>query len=413
MLVTQFQDDDALLDYSLATAPSPLQVSSSENATSYGTLTFVISNSGDDVTVTSITIALPVGDPSSPDGADLTESTTGIGCSATPESAWTVDAEAGVPGTFIVKPATNTNGVVGDPGFAVTLSNIQISTECGTAAITITENASRSQDGLPMGDRTTTLTVAKFPYGFSAGDFTLASPLIDNGQSAVLSWYGSESIKTTYTMLFGTQSVNVTDLRQWTSPALTDTTTFILRIDAPAPSGDPMTVSFSATQIVASPDIVAKSVTADTATVTGSAVVGGDLRLDGVVDLQGGCVVRDPVPLGTVWGRGAWFNMMLAPIELELDTKCVANGDGFVVVILPPIDGQGTSAEISAVLWGGDESEATVWVRESTTNGEARSLCLPVPANGVFSTDATSDSAHAYWFPLGTPLNQASIQTQD
>jgi hypothetical protein len=276
MRVTQIKSSNTLLTYSLLTSPDPLQVSPSTGPPSIGALTFVIScpTAIGQVAVKQIAFNLPVGSPTKPDATDLTEVSTGISPSVTSSNAsqWKI-GPGGIAGSFVLVPAPGNPGTINSQGLSVTLTGIQISPIVGTAEITIAEMATANTD--PPQPRTCTIVVPKFPYGFVAGNLTAASPMVNNGSTVSLTWVGSPG--PTYTMLWGTGSHDVSTVNQWTSPPLTDVTTFILEVIAQQ-NGQTATLYFSVTVIVADPNIVATSLA-----VLNGATVGANLQVTGAI----------------------------------------------------------------------------------------------------------------------------------
>jgi len=289
MQLTQLQDSNTLLTYSLMTTPAPVQVSPAQNDPSYAALTFVASNNtSGDVYVSKIVIQLPVGNPQQPDSTDLTEQSTGLRPSISPSADWNAPSSP-APGVFVFTPAGGQPLRVDSQGYAITVANIQVSTAVGTATVTIHETSSTSQTG-PQQPSQCTVSVPKFPYGFYVGNFAAQKPLVQNGQGAVLSWVGSENA--TYTMLWNTQTQNVSSVRQWTSPPLTDTTTFILQVQAQE-LGQTVTLYFSVTVIVANPNITATLLDVlQTSTLQGTVTIGNggapaNLSVNGALSATG------------------------------------------------------------------------------------------------------------------------------
>jgi hypothetical protein len=244
-----------LLDYSLATSPTPLQVSPASGPPSVALLSFVISCpvAVGEVKVQQIAFNLPVGDPTAPQSTDLTETATGITASVSSSGADQWQIAPGVSaGSFVLTPAPQASGLIDGQGLTVTLSGIEIGPVVGTALLEIVELASSSSS--PAGARLCAIQVAKFPYGFFAGNFAASEPMIDNGGTVTLSWIGSTGPR--YRLLWASQSLDVSTLRRWTSPALTDSTTFILQVSAQQ-GGQTVDIHFSLTVIVARPNIVA------------------------------------------------------------------------------------------------------------------------------------------------------------
>jgi hypothetical protein len=279
--LAQIQSSNTLLDYSLTTAPAPLQVSADATHPSMGSLTIVVSNSGDDVTLASLEISLPVGTPSAPEGADLTEVGAGIAGSSS-DPAWQVTYPGKTNGILYVKPASGSPIVIGDQGIAITITNIQVSTEPGTAFVTIAETATVTATGATItGKPEIVLAVPKFPTGFAAGNFSIAAPVVANGATSTMTWFGTQGAGYTYTILWTGAPVDVSTVQTWTSPPLTDITTFLLEVQATTPNG-PVKLWFSSTQIVSTPSIVAETLqVTETSVLEGLVTANEDLAVGG------------------------------------------------------------------------------------------------------------------------------------
>ena len=114
--LTQFVDNNALLTYSLTTAPAPVQVSPQQGPPSLASLTLVISCpiSIDSVTVSQITFNLAVGDPNAPDATDLTDTAAGISAAvaSTDSTQWQIGPGA-ASGVFVLTPVSGSGRGVG------------------------------------------------------------------------------------------------------------------------------------------------------------------------------------------------------------------------------------------------------------------------------------------------------------
>lgn len=273
MQLTQLIDSNTLLAYALVTSPAPVQVSPQSGPPSVASLTFVISCPVglDQVKVSQITFALAIGDPKNPDATDLSETATGISPSVSSSGIdkWQIGPGAAA-GTFVLKPGAGGSGAISSQGLTVTFIGIQVSPIVGTALVKIVEVA--TADSTAPQPRQCSTVVPKFPYGFYAGNFAPNTPMVQNGQPVVLSWIGS--VQAVYTLLWSTNSQDVSKVNQWTSPALTDTTTFILEVSAQQ-SGQTVKLYFSLTVIVANPNIIANALQVlTTASLAGNVTVG-------------------------------------------------------------------------------------------------------------------------------------------
>ncbi len=259
---------NTLLTYALNTLPDPLQVSPASGNTVYAALTFVVSNNTNPATVVNVSkiqFAIPVGGTGA---QSLASSAVGILGSASPSADWNfaVDQSTGIC------TATTTSGnpiPVTTNGIIFQVYNIAVVKETGTVAITVTETA--STDSLPSQARLATFNVAKFPYGFFFTNFTPNVPMVQDQGTVTLTWEGSDQAG--YTMFWNDQSQNVTNVRSWTSPALTTDTTFLLRA-AVVSLGQTVTADLTTTVVVANPELQGSSLN-----VSGTSVLNGNTTI--------------------------------------------------------------------------------------------------------------------------------------
>jgi hypothetical protein len=275
MPLTHILGSDTLLTYSLATSPSPVQVSPTSGPPSIASLTFIVScpPSVGSATVSQIVFNLPIGNPNAPDASDLTESAAGISPSVTSSGSdkWQIGPGASA-GSFVLTPAPKEPGIIESQGLTVTLNGIQVGPIVGNAVVTIVEMAAAS--GAPRTPRQCNVGVPKFPYGFFVGDFAANLPMVQDGDPVLLTWSGSSQAK--YTMLWADQSLDVSKVHAWPSPELHNTTTFILEVTAQE-AGQSVTLRFSTTVIVANPDLVATSLQVrQKTTLQGATTIGAD-----------------------------------------------------------------------------------------------------------------------------------------
>lgn len=300
MQITQLLTNETLLTYALVTSPSPVQVSPQSGPPSVATLTIVVSCpiNLSQVTVSQLTFNLPIGDPNNPDATDLSETTIGVpSVSSSGTDSWQPGPGA-APGTFIIKPKSGSDGVITGQGLTITFTGIQVSPIVGTAVVSIVEIA--TADSSPAQPRQCSIAVPKFPYGFFVDNFATTTPLVQNGQSATLSWVGS--VGAVYTMLWGENPPeDVSKVNQWTTPqGLTDSTTFILEVTAQE-SGQSVKHYSSVTVIVANPDFIANSLTVLTSSILQSTVTIGDtLTVADTLNVTGAITGFGTVPVGSV-----------------------------------------------------------------------------------------------------------------
>lgn len=264
---------DTLLDYSLSTIPDPLQVSPGAGNIVYGSLSFVVSNgSGEDVTVSKLQFQIPIGT----NAQELTSDTGGISYAASPSGQWSIAMTSN--GVFTAIPQSSV--VVTTDGLVFQFYNIPINQQVGTVQIYVEEtSSSASRDSMIS---TAVFNVAKFPYGFFFTNLTAQVPMVQEGQTVTLKWQGSD--QATYTMYWGSRNEDVTNVRSWTSPALTGDTTFLLRAGVIS-QGEPLTLDLSTTVIVANPDLTASAIRVTGMSSLHNVNVGGTLRVDGTATL--------------------------------------------------------------------------------------------------------------------------------
>ena len=288
-----------LLTYSLTTDPLPVQASPSETSPAIATLTFVVScpKSTGSATVAAIEIVLPVDTGGTEDASNLCMTApplSSAAISSSDGSEWT-QTSAGAPGAFYFTPPNDSILVAGQ-SLTIEFTGIEVNPLVGTALVTINEWAAKGtatptspDDGPPSGQQL--IAVAKFPYGFYAGNFTSNKPMVNNGEKPVLSWTGSSNA--TYLMLYESNVVDVSDVQSWSPPnGLTQMTTFILQVSAQQ-EGQTATMDFSLTIEVANPSLTAQDLTVlKTSTLKGAVSVGiqgtpADLMVNGNVQSQG------------------------------------------------------------------------------------------------------------------------------
>lgn len=268
---------NTLLDYSLNTLPQPLQASPQQGNIVYGALSFVVSNGGTTVVnLSQLQFTIPVGALAQ----ELTSDPGAILWATSPSTLWNVTMSS--PGVFLLVPQSGQPIPVSADGMVIQFYNVPVNQQVGTVSITVGETA--SDTGNPSQVRTAIFSVAKFPYGFYFGNFTAQVPLVQNGNSVTLTWQGSDNA--TYAMQWSQEPpVDVSNVRSWVSPALTNATTFLLRATIVS-QGETVTSDLSTTVIVANPEIQATS-----------------LQVTGVSNLQGATTIGTGATQATVNGN--------------------------------------------------------------------------------------------------------------
>ncbi|MFF4226231.1 hypothetical protein ACX9I7_01380 [Streptomyces sp. L500] len=267
-----------LLDYAVITEPFPLYAAT-EGAPPT-TLHIVVSNGGaESVYCREIIFSLPHGDlaQSLVDGdKDGDGSATG----------WTVEQiDPGVPGLDIALPegdyehfrATHKDEKTGvdRSGITITLKNLRISKEPGTARIEIRETATKDLGNWPTSAGYTTCALTKFPAPAPTArdvyDFHAEKGEVKAGDEVHLTWRGPRSLD--YTVVYGDTRVLVKDL-EWKG-TITRDTTFYLTYDI-----NQATHCLTTTVTVPDPQLTGL-------TVTGAATVKGTLTVEGDADVTG------------------------------------------------------------------------------------------------------------------------------
>ncbi|HYR08576.1 MAG TPA: hypothetical protein VEQ60_12430 [Longimicrobium sp.] len=421
-----------LLSYAVTTDPDPLQASPADGAVSTGALTIVVSNNIDDaIYCNQIVFGIPEGTLAQ----QLTNDDTSLQCAITPDT-WSITANGG--GTFTATPVNPSGNEITDRGLVVEIFDIQVNQEPGTASISIVETSSNDPNG-PFDTSDGTLTVAKFPYGFFFDNFAPSAVQIDDGGSVTLTWNGSDG--PIYTLLWGSQAVDVTEVRSYTVGPLNADTTFLLQATYQS-QGATATTSLTTSVNVGNPDL-----TLSTLTVTGDATVNGVLAAGtvnvttlaandatvagtlkgadfGTVDLGAGASVSGG-PL-TVLGAMAALG---APQPLTLTSDgtggttfqnnsgtFIASTDGLVVgsiyqtspLVAPPCNGTITAGNSSVFVQASLGPPVGDVIPNQWFYG-AGSLLLPVRRNDTFGVSSstplnnTADPTIAFFFiPFGS-----------
>ncbi len=264
---------NTLLAYALDVLPDPLQVSPPIGNTVYAALTFSISNNSTTaVSLSKLQFQLPIGTLAQ----DLTASSTGVICSASPDGVWDISIDAN--GLCTATPSSGVPVVVTTEGIIMQLYNIAVNQQTGTISISVNETAGNS--GSTPTVQSASFNVAKFPYGFYFTNFTANATQVADQGTVILTWEGSD-YKTSYSITAGGSApVDVTNVRTWTSPALTNDTTFILTASATS-FGETVTTTLSTTVIVSNPELSVESLV-----VSGNSSLQGPLSVTGTTTIN-------------------------------------------------------------------------------------------------------------------------------
>ncbi|MBH1937712.1 hypothetical protein I5Q34_26150 [Streptomyces sp. AV19] len=229
-------NDPCLLDYAIISDPYPLYAATAANPTS--TVHIVVSNGGGDtVYCREIIFSLPEG--------DLAQSlvVTGGGDGDGSVEGWTVEQlqkgastvlPSGEYASFRVKPPADGTKVEGS-GITITLRNLHIGTQPGTARVEIRETATKEVTQWPVNPRYRTLEITKFPPpelpfvgNFRAEPCDVELGKDKDSNKVRLMWDGPTDIN--YTVLYGAgakraddQKEDVVRGREWWGTVTRDT----------------------------------------------------------------------------------------------------------------------------------------------------------------------------------------------
>ncbi|WP_261568366.1 hypothetical protein [Frankia gtarii] len=290
-----------LLDYAIISEPYPLYAAVG-TATPSATLHLVVSNGGGEtVYCREIVFSLPQGDLAQ----SLVDADLGDGTASA--DGWTVErieagADIALPdgdyANFVARAAGGNGNPLDVSGITITLTNLSISTQPGTARVEVRETATLDQGNWPDSPGFTTLPITKFPAPRipvqSVGDFHADQPEANSGGNIRLTWRGPDTLE--YTILHGSgakpaygQSETTTDL-QWKGTILRDTTFHLSYV-----VGD-TTHYLTTTVTVPNPELTALTVDGDVSarsalTVSGNVSAWSALTISGNVSARSALTV--------------------------------------------------------------------------------------------------------------------------
>ena len=259
-------DNNCLLDYAISTSPDPLQASPLQGNPSIAALTIVVSNgTTDPIYCDRITFSFDIG----PLAQNLTNVGKGILCAASPSDQWRIAGND--EGVFVATATKPEYREITTNGLVFQIYNVQVNQQVGTFAFNVDEHS--SPDNITYQDHYNTYNIAKFPYGFFVNNFIANKPQVQNGETALLTWIGSDLA--TYTILYDNQPpVDVTNVRSWKTPPLNHDTNFILKASAQS-LGETVNTYLSTVVSVANPVLNATSLTVlQTSALHGNTAVG-------------------------------------------------------------------------------------------------------------------------------------------
>jgi len=276
------------LTYALQLNPAPLTVSLAQRDPVLGALQFVLTNpTASPISVSSVSFTILVGTTSS----NLTTSTANVGTSVSDSTNWLMQSPGTItsgPATYTLQPQTGSSvSIAAGASVIVEIFDFPTIQNPGNSIITIKEAAGAS--GF------TAFQVTTFPTGFYFNGLSAtiesSSQLVPiaqvgAGASVTLVWNSSivdlASIAIFYSNAAqGQQKSTPSQIGIWTSPALSTETVFTVVVTVSVEGGSPLTAALSTSVSVQNPALIAGSITAGQATVSGPTVLTGSLGVTG------------------------------------------------------------------------------------------------------------------------------------
>jgi hypothetical protein len=430
--------NNGLLSYGITTNPDPLQASPASGNPSISSIVVTVSNNTMyPIYCNKLTFSFPIGT----DSQDLTAVSAGIQVSANSSDKWQISVTSA--GVFTATPIIPDNNEITIDGLSFQIYNIQTNNQVGTFNFDVEENSS-TYSNKDFSDKYNTYSLAKFPYGFYVNNFAASSPMINDGATVILTWLGSD--QASYTIFYNTTSVDVTNVRSWTSPKLNNTTTFSL-VASVQENGETVDTYLYVTVIVANPELQATSLNVlQNTTLSGPAYLGSTLNVADTVNIIGTTTVNNMTVLNSLWvgGNTATVNtivngsldvagytylnntningpltatntvsMMNSPQQIQ-QASYIANTDGFVVA---QIWGPGNNGSLSfGNIYGGTgpmnffaEGGNYTGVDKYTQNLN-EGFTMPVSMGsswyvGLYNWSGNKENSTAtfWWIPMGNP----------
>jgi len=470
--VTQVDAGSTQLTYALELSPAPLTVSLS-NAPVIGTLQFVATNpTASAIAVTSIAFTIQVGTASS----NLTATTAPIASDVSDTTDWLVVGPAAPvtsgPAVYTLQPATGPS-VTLQPGQSVLVQiyGFQTIASPGNTTISVKEMIG----GTPA---FTNFLVTTFPAGFFfnglvatvlSGSTPVPVAQVNAGTAVTLNWQSSVVALSSFTIYYsnassGQQTAAPSDIGEWTSPPLTSDTVFTIVVTVSIQGGQPLSAALSTAVSVQNPALIAASINAGTATVTGAASISGALSANAItatgVTVNGGVTVSGATALnggltasavttpglsvsgtatvstliatalatlnGGLTASGGPVGMMTGAQAIGVGTYN-ANTDGFVVGYVYPSQ-QTWPAICRGLIFGSTTDGVSVSATGGTyglfdgswnkaEGGLNNSFMMPVRKGTQWSVSVFQDANNAYaagttfyWIPIGTATSAQTVE---
>jgi hypothetical protein len=280
--VSQDVSSTTQLTYALQLNPAPLTVSIAGRDPVLGSLQFVLTNStASPIAVSSVEFIIQVGTATS----DLTPSTANVATSVSDPTNWQIQSPGTITSgsaTYTLQPTTGSSvSIPVGASVVVEIFDFPAIQNPGNSTIAIKEIAGA------IGF--TNFQVTTFPTGFYFNGLSATVPAgsqlapvaqVNAGSTVTIVWNSSIVDLASITIYYsnaaqGQQSATPAEIGLWTSPALSTDTVFTVVVTVSVAGGSPLTAALSTSVSVQNPALIAASITAGQATVSGTLGVTG------------------------------------------------------------------------------------------------------------------------------------------
>jgi hypothetical protein len=277
------------LTYALQLNPAPLTVSIAGRDPVLGSLEFVITNpTASAISLSSVAFTIQVGTASS----NLTTSTATVGTSVSDSTNWLIQSPGTItsgPAVYTLAPQTGSSVSVA-PGASIVVEIFNFPTVESPGNTTINVKETTGSIGF------TSFLVSTFPSGFffngltataESGSQLVPVAQVATGSTVTLVWNSSVVDLASFTIYYSTaaqgqQQASPSDIGLWTSDPLSDDTVFTIVVTVSVSGGSPLTAALTIGIGVQNPTLIAASITAGTATVSGALTVSGATQANAI-----------------------------------------------------------------------------------------------------------------------------------
>jgi hypothetical protein len=218
-------DPAGYLHYLFQTASNGLRCSLDNLHTQEETLELTMCNTrGQNIYVSKIEIVFPLGD----DRANTLTGSTNLTYVASPSNLYKIIQQS--PGYFVITPLSGKYITFLNQAIYMRFSGIVMNTTPGIIRVDVKETSTENSNGSNSKTNTTRIWIGKYPYQFYLTNFSADKAVVTSGQSVNLSWVGAYNGNYTlnWSDATGPRTEDVTNVRVWKSPPLTQSTVFQL-----------------------------------------------------------------------------------------------------------------------------------------------------------------------------------------